>query len=217
MKNIFSIYFFIFFFIVNVSFAQKNKYEIGFESGPSLIKLRPYKNYPITVGFAGGFFGQININKSLSLRSNLHFDRKGYSTGKIQNTTQFGQIIGTANYITNYDYLTLPILVRANFGRKINFFVNAGPYFGYLINTRTIVQSKVVQNFVSYVKYADLAKSDIGISTGVGFYLPLISKLALSFELRNNLGLANQNIRNGPENNTTSVFLNITRSFKGNK
>jgi Outer membrane protein beta-barrel domain len=202
------------FITCNISFAQKTKFEVGLESGPSVIRIRQNKAirkyYPSLIGFSGGFFGQVNLNKSYSLRTNIHFDRKGFSTGKLPYSAPTGQIIRTANYISNYDYLTLPILFRANFGQKIKFFVNAGPYFGYLINARTIVKPEGPPNSIYNIKNSFLRKSDKGISSGLGFYWPFKSKHALSFELRNSLGAKSPN---GHGNNATSLLISLTRSF----
>jgi Outer membrane protein beta-barrel domain len=213
MKRLISIFpILIFFLSCTISFAQKTKFEVGFESGPSIIRIQQNKvsrkYFPSSLGFAGGVFGQININKALSLRSNIHFDKKGFSKGKVLYSAPTGQIIGTANYY--YDYVTIPILLRANFGQKIKFFVNAGPYFGYLINARTIVKQEGSPNSIFNINSSFLRKSDKGISSGLGFHVPLISKLDLSFELRNSFGAKSPN---GHGNNSTSLLIGLTRSF----
>jgi Outer membrane protein beta-barrel domain len=218
MKRLISIFpILIVLLIVTETYGQNTKYEVGFEGGPSRIRIRLDKRIrkymPSELGFASGVFGQVNLNKTISLRTNIHFDRKGFSAGKIFYPDPATKITETANYIYNYDYLTLPILFRANFGKKIKFFVNAGPFFGYLVNTRTFVQDKGSKNSTIYINGNNAAlfrKTEPGISSGLGFYWPLKSKHSLSFELRNSLGAKSPN---GHGNNATSLLIGLTRSF----
>ncbi|OFY87282.1 MAG: hypothetical protein A3F72_17445 [Bacteroidetes bacterium RIFCSPLOWO2_12_FULL_35_15] len=51
-----------------------------------------------------------------------------------------------AAWPNHFDYLTVPILLRATFGKRIKYFANAGMFFGYLIK-QTIVY-KILQQFM---------------------------------------------------------------------
>jgi hypothetical protein len=136
---------------VNTTLGQTNKFEIGIDGSPTLTFLRGNdfieNNHKSAIGFSGGLFFQFNFKKIISLRTNIAFERKG-SAFTSQATDFNGNPLGKITSNTNFDYLTFPILVRATFGKKIQYFVNAGPYFGYLIkqtyvsedenNTRTV-------------------------------------------------------------------------------
>jgi Outer membrane protein beta-barrel domain len=96
------------------------------------------------------------------------------------------------------------------FGQKVQFFVNAGPYFGYLIK-QTFVRTgdnipTTTSNNTSLNNWFDT-----GISTGLGLSVPIKTKFAFSFEVRNNLGLYNVSdvpaINNGTIKTNSINFL----------
>ncbi|BBE20684.1 hypothetical protein AQPE_4878 [Aquipluma nitroreducens] len=175
------------------TYGQTNKFEFGIEGGPSLISLRgndiidQYQNP--TIGFSGGPFFQYNFKKIISLRTNLAFERKG-STAKTQAFDEYGNSLGNVRTNSNFDYLTLPILVRATFGKRILFFVNTGPYIGFLLKETSVSKGdkvpKKVMDFTSLQK-----RNDFGVSAGLGLLVPFKQNIAFSFELRNNLGVYN--------------------------
>ena len=176
-------------FCSSLLFGQTNKINIGLEIGPSLRSLRGndyLKNNDISFGFSGGLTFQYNFTKLLSLRTNISFERKGL-TKKIQATDELGKPIGEITIQSNFDYLTIPLLARFTFGKKIHFFVNAGPFMGYLLK-----QKEVVEAFEDYTDNTDdFKRLDFGITTGLGMSIPIQDKLLLTVEIRNNLGMVN--------------------------
>ncbi len=176
-------------FCSSLLFGQTNKINVGLEIGPSLRSLRGndfLKNNEISFGFSGGLTFQYNFTKLLSLRTNISFERKGL-TKKIQATDEFGKPIGETTIQSNFDYLTIPLLARFTFGKKIHFFVNAGPFMGYLLK-----QKEVVEAFEDYTDNTDdFKRLDFGITTGLGMSFPIQDKLLLTIEIRNNLGMVN--------------------------
>lgn len=179
--------------IAETSYGQTNKFDIGVEGGPSLIFLRGNtvidEFQKSTIGFSGTLFFQLNFKKIISLRTNIAYERKGsVFNGEI--TDANGNSLGEATSHTNYNYITLPILVRATFGKKVQYFVNAGPYLGYLIKHTFVSKGDNIPTTKTDYTYLD-KRFDGGVSTGFGFSVPCKTKFALSFEVRNNLGLYN--------------------------
>jgi hypothetical protein len=218
MTNIKSLFLGLLFLTVGeASFGQRNIFDIGIEGSPTLTFLRGNdfidNNHKPTMGFTSGLFFQYNFKKIISLRTNTAFERKG-SVLTFQATDILGNPIGEITTNTNFDYLTLPILVRATFGKKIQYFVNAGPYFGYLIKQTFIskgdnIPTTTDDNTSLYKRF------DIGISTGFGLSVPIKTKFAFSFEVRNNLGLYNTSdvpvINDGTiKTNSTNFLLGFT-------
>ena len=208
MTNIKSLCLGLFFLTIwGTAYGQTNKFDIGIEGSPSLIFLRGIntidKLIKPTIGFSGGLFFQYNFKKVVSLRTNIAFERKGF-TFPIQRTDSNGNLLGEFTANSNYDYMTLPILVRATFGDRVQFFVNAGPYFGYLIKQTFVSKGDniptVTDNQTSLTK-----RFDTGISTGLGLSVPIKTKFAFSFEVRNNLGLYNVNAMPAPNNSTNKT------------
>lgn len=195
----------------SLTFGQTNKFEVGLEMGPSLISLRGNdfldKNNDISFGFSSGFTFQYNFPKLISIRTNISFERKGLTTQGTA-TDEYGNQIGEITFHSKFDYLTIPLLVRLTFGKKINFFINAGPYIGYLIQ-----QKNVIEAFGEYPKTEtdntdNFKRTDFGITTGLGARFPIKSKLFLSLEIRNNLGLTN--ISSVPVVNDGTIKTNST-------
>jgi len=180
------------FTVGNSTFGQTNKIDIGIEGSPSLTFLRSkyITNKNVTLGFSGGIFFQFNFKKIFSLRTNISYERKGSALNG-EATDEYGNSIGKITTHSNFDYLTLPILVRATFGKKVQYFVSTGPYFGYLLKQTFVSKGDIPKttsdNTSNYKCF------DIGISTGLGLSVPIKTKFAISFELRSNLGLYNIN------------------------
>ena len=216
MTNIKSLFFGLLFLTVGgTTYGQTNKFDIGVAGAPSLIFLRGNdfidNNHKPTIGFSGGLFFQYNFKKVVSLRTNIAFERKG-SVLTSQTTDINGNPLGEFTTHTNFDYLTLPILVRATFGKKVQFFVNAGPYFGYLIKQTFVSKGGNIPTTTSDNTFSD-KRFDTGISTGLGLSVPIKTKFAFSFEVRNNLGL--YNVSAVPVSNNGTIKTNSTNFLLG--
>lgn len=201
--------------VLGTTYGQTNKFDIGFEGSPSLIYLQGndiIKQYhKPTIGFFGGLFFQYNFKKIVSLRTNIAFERKG-SVLTAQTTDINGNPLGEVTAHTNFDYLTFPILVRATFGKKVRYFVNSGPYFGYLIKQTFVSKGDNIPTTTSDNTSLD-KRFDTGISTGLGFSVPIKTKFAFSFEVRNNLGL--YNVSAVPVANNGTIKTNSTNFLLG--
>jgi len=197
------------------TYGQTNKFDIGVEGSPSLTFLRGNdfidNNHKPTIGFLGGLFFQYNFKKVVSLRTNIAFERKG-SILSSQTTDINGNPLGEITINTNFDYLTFPILVRATFGKKVQYFINVGPYFGYLIKQTFVSKGDNIPTTTSDNTSLD-KRFDIGISTGLGLSVPIKTKFAFSFEVRNNLGL--YNVSAVPVANNGAIKTNSTNFLLG--
>jgi hypothetical protein len=214
-----SLFFGILILITNTIYGQSNKCDIGIEGSPSLIFLRgneTLKNlHKPTIGFSSGLFFQYNLKKVFSLRTDIIFERKGsvlkLPTG-LNNGYQTGEFIGHINF----NYLTFPVLVRATFGNKIQYFINAGPYFGYLIKQTNVIKGDNIQKG-TYDNTSQIKRFDTGVSAGIGLYFPILTKFAASLEIRNNLGLYNVNavqVSNSGAVKTNSTNLIFSFTYK---
>lgn len=175
-------------------YGQTNILDLGIEGGISAASLRgntSIDNYHGTrIGYMGGLFIQYNFRKIISLRTGSYFEEKG-SAIKFDLHDQNGQTVGTIHGKENFDYLTIPLLLRATFGKKLNYFINVGPYIGFLIK-----QTEHTDAFQNYPETnpdrTDITKkTEIGLSTGLGLSYTIRQHYAFSFEVRNNLGLTN--------------------------
>jgi hypothetical protein len=170
--NNFSVISFLFLIGMSPLFSQgqSTRFQLGIEGGPSLSMLRydlfffPSKYVEAGPGGAIGLTIKYNINNRLALKTNLSYEMKG-------NTRT-----GDPDYRLNY--ITLPMLLQVKFGKSPLFFMNIGPYVGYLL--------PLASNTDYYYK-----PFDMGISMGVGLEIPVSHQFSLNFEIRNNVGLVN--------------------------
>ena len=202
-----------------VLFAQQNKFDIGIEGGPSRTFLRGNdfleEFYDPKIGFSGGIFLQYNFPKIFSIRTNLAFERKGtLFKGTLINTN--GEGYGEFTAHLNYEYLTLPVLIRAGFGNKVKYFVNAGPFLGHLMKQENIVKAAGYLTLTN--EYTNSYKQfDVGITAGLGVTIPIKEKFYISCEIRNNQGLldiSKSQIYNGGTIKTNSTNLLVGLAYK---
>jgi hypothetical protein len=221
MKNIKSLFGIIIIFIsLKTSYGQTNKFDMGVEAGPSIIfqygnDVLKESHRPM-IGFMGGIFFQYNFKKIISLRTNIAFERKGSVFNSPVLDTN-GYTIGEATTHSNFDYITLPMLVRASFGKRIQYFINVGPYFGFLIKQTFVTKGDIYPtSTVDKTRYFN--RLDMGLTLGVGLIIPIKSTFTFSIEARNNLGLINLLdtfiLNNGTvNNNSTNLIVGFAYKF----
>ena len=184
--------FFVFALVTKVN-GQQYKFCIGAEASPGLVSCRGNEILKLynkqTIGFSGGLFFQYSLSKTFSLRTNISFQRKGTASNYDAIKDNAGNFLASIPSHSNFDYLTLPILARLTIDKKIKYYINAGPYFGYLLK-----QTDLYKNPSSTIDATNLDQHlDFGISTGLGITMPIKKQYFISFEVRNDLGLFNVN------------------------
>jgi hypothetical protein len=204
------------------TYAQTSRYELGLNVGPNLNGYRGtgfddvyYDPYLVSyetekvLGASYGLslqynFGDLKKSKVISLLVNPTFDIKSYSTNVYVND----QWSSTTNGRDNV--LTLPILVRATFGDKSKFFVNAGPYFSSFTNGIWSLREAYPSGLPTSGETTYKEVSDAGFSMGFGVQAPINDRFNFSFELRNNLGLKNLGSNEFTSKlNTTNISLGL--------
>lgn len=170
-------------------------FDLGLEGGPNmstmLIKSTLFDFDPQPAIFAsGGFIFQYNFKNFLSLKAGLSYQRKGYQLTDIPFVDNSGNMQGTGKISSRLDYLTFPILVKASFGKKVNFFVNAGPYAGYLLKKTDRTQINGTSNtYTDDLNNNGMNRWDFGIASGIGIAIPIRTFWVISIEARNYSGL----------------------------
>lgn len=174
------------------TYSQTNLLDIGVEGGVSLASLRGNDfidaNHSSRMGYSGGLFVQFNFRKIFSVRTGGYYERKGSSI-EIPAMDENGNTDGTVYGKENFDYLTVPLLLRATFGEKVNYFVNTGPYIGFLMKQWGQLEAHNEFPESSQDRTENFKKIEAGVSLGLGLAYNLNSNLAFSIEARNNLGL----------------------------
>jgi hypothetical protein len=128
-------------------------------------------------GFNLGVSAAYYIDEEWSIRARLQYDKKGWDNDV------FVDNLGT-EWISDYtlNYMTLPITANYHFGNKNNWYLNVGPYVGFLMNAEESSHNTDVSN--------EYKSTDFGISMGIGVKIPVSNKLKLFFEIESQSGFS---------------------------
>lgn len=192
-------------------YGQNSKWELGIEGGPNLAYLsgNAISNHQSNYSFATGTSIHYHLNNVFSLHSKLYYERKG-SRFEFNVTDNNAAAIGVTEANLNMDYLGLSVLAQRVIGES--FFVNFGPYIGYL--TKAEIISKPLENSFGYYPgnifpvTNDFKNWDVGVSAGTGFVKTVSRTLNVKVEVRYQYGLLNINeyfIRNPYQNSTVKT------------
>ncbi|MCK9423694.1 MAG: PorT family protein [Bacteroidales bacterium] len=172
--------------------GQTKRFEIGFEGGPGVTYF--YGNTftmdylkPIIGGYVGVLF-QYHFSKFFSIKTGCSYERKGANFN--YKSWDFN-----TDYLYHLNYITIPALIQAEFGRKVHFFINTGPYFSYLVSQKytgkdspsgagnwLLISTSSEQNLINY---------DFGVQAELGTKIAVSKEIALSVSLADHLGLLN--------------------------
>lgn len=196
MKRTFQLFTLLSLFLPLVIQAQESKHSLGIEGGPSYTMLWGdhyiVDNYNPALGFSTGITYQYHINHIFSIKTGLGFEQI-HMKWTLPLTDIDGNITGEVDSHLKFNYNIIPLLGSFTFGQKLRYFVNMGPYYGFLISA--ITETKNIEGHPDtkseYTEY--YKRSDWGISAGLGIAIPIASKFSLSLEVRNNLGLSQIN------------------------
>lgn len=193
-------------FYVSAS-GQTHKWQIGLEGGTSIFFLRgdavPQVLEP-SLGYIGGISAQYHITPRFSLKSGIAFEKKQMKI-EASITDSVGAFAGTLQINLNFYYYNFPLLAQLTFGNEIQFFVNAGPYLGQLIQQTNITEARDSQPEMR-VEFTESYKDiDLGLAAGCGVAMSLGDRIFLNLEIRDNLGLYDIDAFNG-EIRTNSLY-----------
>jgi hypothetical protein len=205
----------VFFVLFSLHSFGQDKFRIGINSGITLSHFRGndlVNRSNSGLGFLVGLDFEYSLKEKLSLRTNVSYETKSIVYKTIVLYDNFGAPTGKNTKIkSTYDYITIPILVKYSFDNKKSFFINGGPFLGFLLNAKSKAESVDSNNFTSLNK-----NLDYGLSFGIGKRFNLNEKNDLNIEIRDNLGLVNTSavkVINDGTIKTNSVNLILGWSF----
>ena len=215
-KQVFAIFCTMFFIFATGVFAQTNKLSGGVEGGLGFRSLSGNEiantKTKADLGYIFGVSGQYSFSQNYSLKAGLYFQRKG-AQANTNNTDSLGNPIGTTAVKINFNYLTLPVLFKSTFGSNVKFFVNAGPYVGFLLSAKDEIPA-FENEPANTIDTKDITESiDFGLTGGIGIIIPAGKKIGISLEIRDDLGLVN--ISKAPVNNDGSLKNNTLNFIAG--
>lgn len=188
-------------------FAQSGKFFIGANAG-----IGPSSASQISgngIGYSGNIGVKYNITNHFSLVSGIGFEQKNatelpayYFTGEQLYPTDY-------SIIHSFNFIQIPVLVRAEIGRKVKYFFNVGPYFSYLTNQSISVFDENDNLLSKNIYTNNFNRFVTGISFGAGVNIPVSDKINLNSELLFSQDKTNLSKTEWMSIKTSSIFLII--------
>jgi len=143
-----------------------------------------YNDNNVTFSYTAGAFATIPVYKSFAIQPELNYVRKGRSN----ETTELNTTVETDFML---HYLQVPVLFQYRNDQMLNksgsvFYINAGPYAAFVLNTQTRISG---DNEGTPVPVSDSKNTDWGTTFGIGFQTPIFKK-DICFDLRYDMGLS---------------------------
>lgn len=200
-----------------IVYAQKSRASFEVAGGPGYSFLRgggTASSVPDGKGFQIGLFTDIRINQVFSVQTGLSFDRKG----SLYPTEWYGFLYLEEEHLKlNYDYLSMPLVIRASFFKPVKLYLNTGIFLARIHSVMLIGEGTHGGlgsfNFTSFVP-----DYEFGLVNGIGIKVPLHKQLELTAEIRNNRGLSSVKLKDeylfsGSPNvrtNLTTLMLGVS-------
>jgi len=159
------------------------------------------------LGFQAGIVGEYSFGKRFAIQPAILYAQQGYA---VRETLEDDE-----EYIMDFalNYVQVPINAMVKLGSpKVCFFLQAGPYVGYALNGKSLIEhkkgTKVVESQKDDVKFTDdaLKRLDVGAGIGLGMQFSGV-QVGVGF----NLGL--MNLHSDAEYNMKNNGVTLTLSY----
>ncbi|HNW53693.1 MAG TPA: porin family protein [Bacteroidales bacterium] len=187
--------------LVSVStFAQTT---FGLKQGAAMTTLSAkgdlYNDNNNSFSYNAGLFATIPVNTFLAIQPEINYVRKG----RCNETTELNTTTKT-DFLLHY--MQVPVLLQYRNNQLLNksasvFFINAGPYAGFVLDTQTRVSESSEGGML--VPVEDDKNTDWGAVFGIGVQTPIRGK-EVRFDLRYDMGLSE--IANQPTDYRTKAL-----------
>lgn len=176
---------------VNLCIAQsKDNLEFGIITALSISNVSDSYNQRTKslIEYSGGAFGNYYLSEQWSLKLKAIYERKGYAEGLYENRETD----------VAFNMISVPVTANFYFGKNNNWYINLGPYIGFMIAAKaTSFNVDVTRLFNS---------TDFGIAGGIGYKLPIGENLDVFAEIDNQTGLSDILIDNSGSAVTNNRF-----------
>lgn len=124
-----------------------------------------------------GASAEYYFSNNWGIKAKLIYDRKGWADDifYFEDTDE--------EFITDYalNYVTIPIMANFHFGRQRDWYVNFGPYLGFLTSAEAVDPNVDVSDFIN--------NEDFGFAYGIGYKFLLNKNLKMFFEFEGQSGI----------------------------
>ncbi|EHQ26833.1 porin family protein [Mucilaginibacter paludis] len=138
--------------------------NIGYSSSTAISNNATNSTYK--TGFNAGLSAENYFSDRWGLKVKVIYDQKGWKEGYI--TDYNGHLVFT-DY--NLDYVTVPVMANWHFGRTRNWYLNFGPYIGFLVNAKAPGANLDLKDYIN--------STDAGLALGIGIKFKIAEKTKL--------------------------------------
>ena len=172
----------------SLTFAQNfwdgssSKFEFGANVGYNVsyvtVGASSLSTYSYTAGFNAAVSADMALSDRWSIKAKLIYDQKGWG-----DDLYYQAGLTTSNYTYHLNYVTLPIMANWHFGRTRHWYLNFGPYAGFLISAKeTTTNTDVKSSFNN---------KDFGLAAGIGYKFEITDNIKLFIESDGQSGVTN--------------------------
>lgn len=129
-----------------------------------------YGSYDYRSAFNVGAGLDFYFNDRWSIKAKAIYDSKGFNNVILTNLESGVRF----NSNIQLNYITVPVMANWHFGRKRNWYLNFGPYVGFLVDAKETRFDTDIKDGIN--------STDAGLAFGIGVKIPLNDKLRLFFE-----------------------------------
>lgn len=187
----------------NAQNYSHNEFSVGLGLNGSYVSDIDNNHTDAKLGFNAGVALDHYFSRSWSIKVGASYQQKGWGNGFI--SFDDGSEIDNVDY--KLSYLTVPVLANWHFGRTKNWYLNFGPYVGFLLNSSessNTLTSAETKNFFN--------NTDGGLAVGIGVKIPLNDQTRFYIEYGEQAGVANvfRNSESSVQNATSSLNIGIS-------
>lgn len=215
--------------IATLTYSQNSKIKFGIQAGLNYSNFRGYdipaEFDPVysespAFAFLGGLNFEYQIKEKISLKIEVNFERKSQKADNYLEITNIDGVTKGYDFTTKkeYDYLVLPLLIKYSFTNNNSFYLNGGPFVGFLLKSRLTSDLNNAEGLSNepVETTAFNKKTDFGLTIGLGKTFEINENNAVFIEIRENLGLTNTSknkVWGDGEAKTNSLSLILGYSF----
>lgn len=227
MKKNFLLIICLYVFSANSCYLSAQQIKVGIKAGTSIPNLHENGTNEISKGYASkvadnfGIIADIDIFKRFSIKTGIDYSGQGGIRKGLQPVTdlptQFAQLVPNGSTIyadfdneATLNYMEIPVMGKFEWGNKLKYYVNAGPYIGFLLNAKQVTSGNSLlyldksgsmplavqgQTLPSQSFYAttnikdDIRSTNYGLTLGIGLSYCVNNISTVSLDARGARGL----------------------------
>jgi opacity protein-like surface antigen len=171
MKKIVTTFLIILGFYYTSTAQTTSNTEFGVNIGLNMATVNSgyYTNSAYRIGFNAGLSGEYYLSNHWGIKVKAIYDQKGWNNGFISTSN--------GDYVTNFqmDYITVPVMADWHFGSTNNWYLNFGPYAGFLLSAKETAGGSDLKPITS--------STDFGLAAGIGVRFPMSDNAKFFIEL----------------------------------